>query len=716
MVEDTGKIASTHGAPPISLPALRQDLALYPTSASLDGSPAWTIHDPAANRFYRIDWLTFEILSRWHIGDPAAIADDVGQHTTLSPVAEDVMELATMLARSHLVDATSPRDTTRLTAELRHSQKHWAHWLLEHYLFFRVPLWRPMGFLTLFAPWVTWVFSRWFWAVMLTCLVLGLFLVSRQWDMFVNSFSAFGKWPSLLGMAVALSLSKVLHEFGHAFAAHRAGCKVPTMGVAFLVMWPVLYTDVNETWKLRDRRQRMVVGAAGMLTELGIAVLATLAWSFMPEGPLRAATFFLATSTWLITLAINASPFMRFDGYFLLMDFLGIENLHPRSFALGRWWLREKLFALGDPPPEVVPSRLQRFMVVFAVAVWAYRFTVFLSIAFLVYYFFFKALGILLMLVELGWFLLRPIGMELRVWWQRRRDMMKHPRAWISLGLLAGLGWMSTWPVAETMRVPAMMTISQRQMVYAPAAGILVNEWVQQGQAVKKGDPLAKLESPDLDHQLKQAQLGQEPLRMQVERQGLDERLREQGGGLPSRYAKATTSVKGYTNEKNRLTLTAPIDGIILDRNEQIRAGEWVSAKEGMYFIGSKQRVQVDAYVGDESLDRVQVGMNARFVPESLNWAPVDCKVQEIDRVNVGALDKPALAASYGGAIAVKNDSREGLIPVAATFRVRLGDCTSTENISVELRGTALIETEWSNPLRLMGRRIMAVLNREMGF
>lgn len=700
----------------IYLPALRQDLALYPAPPAMDGAPSWNLHDPAANRFYRIDWAAFEVLSRWHLQDPTLIAQSICQETTLVLNEQDVIELASMLVRSHLVEATTARDTQRLSAEFTSSRKHWAHWLLEHYLFFRVPLWRPMSFLQTCYPWVSWAFTRWFWTGILMCLVIGVFLISRQWDTFLHAFSAFGQWSGLLGMGLALTVAKVLHEFGHAFAAYRAGCKVPTMGVAFLVTWPVLYTDVNETWKLAERKQRMMVGAAGMLTELAIAVLATLAWSFMPDGPLRAATFFLATSTWLITIAINASPFMRFDGYFLLMDILGIENLHPRSFAIGRWWLRECLFNLGDPPPEVFPVYFQRFMVAFAAAIWVYRLVLFLSIALLVYYFFFKALGIFLLLVELTWFIARPIFMECRVWWQRRGDIMKHRRAWISLAFIATVAWLTTLPVAETVRAPAMHSIAQRQEVFAPVSGIMVDEWVKPGQAVKKSEALARLQSPDLDHQLQQAQRGQEPLRFQVERQGLDDRLKEQGRTISSRLSKAGQSVQDLTKEKNRLTLNAPIDGIVLERNDQIRKNSWVAAKEWLYFIGANQQSRVEAYVGDDVLDRISVGMKARFVPESLNWQPVDCTVQEIDRVNIGTIDKPALASVYGGPIAVKADNRQGLIPVAATFRIRLDDCTPNLHAPIELRGTVLIETAWTNPLTLLTRRVMAVLNREMGF
>ena len=76
--------------------------------------------------------------------------------------------------------------------------------------------------------------------------------------------------------------------------------------------------------------------------------------------PLRAGVFLLATTTWLATLAVNASPFMRFDGYFLLADYLGLPNLHNRAFALARWRLRKALLGLDDPVPEHFPEARRR--------------------------------------------------------------------------------------------------------------------------------------------------------------------------------------------------------------------------------------------------------------------------------------------------------------------------------------------------------------------
>lgn len=700
----------------VSLPPLRQDLALYPGEPEADGSPTWTLHDPAANRFYRIGWAAFEILSRWGLGSPARVAQAVNAETTLEASADDVLGLAEMLARSHLSEASTANDSRRLLDAHQAGRRHWAKWLLEHYLFFRVPLWRPMRLLRALTPWVGWAYTRGFFLVLAGLLLAGLFLVSRQWDGFVDSFQAFDHWSGFIGLGLALSFSKVLHEFGHALTATRYGCKVPSMGVAFLVMWPVLYTDVNEAWKLPARRQRLRIAGAGIATELGLAVLATFLWSFLPEGPAKVAAFMLATSTWLITLAINASPFMRFDGYFLLCDWLGIDNLHARAFAFGRWWLRETLFALGAPPPEAASPGRQRFLVAFAYATWAYRLVLFLGIALLVYHFFFKLLGLFLMLVELGWFIARPVAREGGVWWKQRKAIMKHPRSWASLALFAALAAALALPLQTTLQAPAMLTLAARQAIHAPVAGVLQAPLPQVGQALRQGEALFRLRSPDIDFQLAHARLREAPLRWQQERQALDESLRRQGGVIGKRQQEAAGSIQAWSREQDRLAINAPLNGVVLEVNDQLNVGGWVAADEWLAFVGQPRGVRVEAYVEEADLERLRPDAPARFVPETPEWPLFQCRLAGIDRSNAAVLEHPALAVPHGGTLAVKGRGREGLIPATSHFRVRFDRCDPAVAPPRELRGTLHIEAERASLLARWLRAAQAVLLREAGF
>ena len=195
-------------------------------------------------------------------------------------------------------------------------------------------------------------------------------------------------------------------------------------------MWPVLYTDTNDVWRLKNHRQRLAVSSAGVLTELGIALWATFLWVLVPDGLLRSMLFLLSTTTWVSTVLINVSPFMRFDGYFILMDALDMPNLHGRSFALARWKLREWLFALDEPRPEQLSPAREHGLIAFAWATWIYRLVVFLGIAVLVYHFAVKLVGILLFMVEILWFVLMPLRLELKAWAERWPRMIDEVPAW----------------------------------------------------------------------------------------------------------------------------------------------------------------------------------------------------------------------------------------------------------------------------------------------
>src|SRR3954453_22400495 len=102
-------MAATAGAGPAGrLLPLREEIAIFPGPAALDGSPSWTLHDPSSNRFYRLGWREFELLSRWDSGTVAALAARVEAETTLRLEQDDVDDLVKFLFAFDLLRASSP--------------------------------------------------------------------------------------------------------------------------------------------------------------------------------------------------------------------------------------------------------------------------------------------------------------------------------------------------------------------------------------------------------------------------------------------------------------------------------------------------------------------------------------------------------------------------------------------------------------------------------
>jgi putative peptide zinc metalloprotease protein len=677
------------------------------------------LHDPAANRFFQIGWPAFEILSRWPLDDAAAIVAGVNRDTLLNISGDDIEALLRMLRQQNLLVSQSAADTGHLLAHKEAGRSGSAMWLLKHYLMIRIPLWHPMPFLRRAAGFASFAYHPTFWAIVAACAITGLGLVSRQWDEFVHTFHGYADLQGIVEVGIALGCAKVLHEFAHAFTAQRYGCRVPTMGVAFLVMLPVLYTDTTEAWKVASRVRRLRIGAAGMLSEIALAAFATLAWSLLPDGGLKAGAFLLATTSWIGTLAINASPFMRFDGYFLLSDWLDIPNLHERAFALGRWWMREQLFGLGDPQPEPCRPSRRRFLIAFSFATWLYRLVVFFSIALIVYHAFFKALGLALFCVEFGWFILRPVIQEVSVCWKRRADLRwcrQTGRTAVLAVLVIGL---AVLPWHAGVSAPAVFGPQQAQGLYTVAPGYLAAAPVpaHDGQQVSAGEVLGAVVSPDLEYRLKAAQADEALLRWKVEQQAFDDRLRQQGVALAKRWEAARQTVAGLRDEIGQLTIRAPFAGTLGVPGDALAAGTWLPRGEHLFDVIGPAGIKGNAYVDEYDVARVAAGEPAVFISSLAEMPAVQCTVQAVDKVNLGALDEPSVASVYGGPIPAEQDRKtHQLVPLQATWRVRIGGCAGTTALDRTLAGTVMLGAGRESYAGRWLRELAAIVQREAGF
>jgi putative peptide zinc metalloprotease protein len=442
----TAALPEPSGAQALPMPvlaSLREDLVLFPSSDNLDGSPTWAVQDPVRNKFVQIGWLEFEMMVRWQ-PNPVLLMKSLVQETTLRPSLEDVLAFGHFLRAQGLVRIESREDLALARkVPAKPGLTDW-RWWLHNYLFFRIPLARPDKLLADVVPRLEWLFSPATLLVLALLSGMGVVLAARQSELFVQTFVDSLTLAGLLSFAFALMLAKTLHEAGHAIVATRYGVRVAHMGVAFLVLWPMLYTDTGESWRLRDHRQRLHIAAAGMSVEMILAGLALLGWALSPPGPLRSACFYLATTSVVMTLALNLSPFMRFDGYYVLSDAMDMPNLHERAGAIAKTWIRRTFLGWQDPWPEHFAPNKHKALLCFAIGTWIYRLGLFLGIAVAVYLMFFKVLGIFLFAVEIVWFVMRPVYTELRTWRARRRDIH---RGRASLWLLLLGHWSMGLPV-----------------------------------------------------------------------------------------------------------------------------------------------------------------------------------------------------------------------------------------------------------------------------
>lgn len=131
----------------MALPALREELDLFEGPRLANGQPSWVLHDPVRQQFFRIDWLTFEILSRWGLGDTRTIIANIERDTPLEVSPEDLEATFKFLSEQQLLRVEGGEAIRKMAERKQSGKSQWWQWLIHHYLFFRVPLLRPDAWL-----------------------------------------------------------------------------------------------------------------------------------------------------------------------------------------------------------------------------------------------------------------------------------------------------------------------------------------------------------------------------------------------------------------------------------------------------------------------------------------------------------------------------------------------------------------------------------------
>lgn len=659
---------------PQALPQLRSDLRCTSAVDSRTGEPSATLSDPSRNLFFQLDWPSLEILRRWSLGNPEAIVNDVLTSTPLTIGKDDVLTLLKFFSENHLLAPHDNRAVARMVKELAHSRRAWIKNLLHQYLFFRLPLVQPDAWLSRWVGVASLFFSSAFLWLSLGVLLVSAALLSQQADVFWSTFLDTMSWEGLTAYALTLLLIKTLHECGHAFAAKRFGCRVPVMGIAFVVLWPMAYTDTNDVWRLKEPRQRLAVSSAGIITELLIAIWASFAWLLLPDGAFREAAFFLATTSWVLTVLVNASPFMRFDGYFILSDFLDMPNLHARSFALAKWRVREWLFNLNDPCPEEFGPAARRSLILFAWATWIYRLVVFLGIALLVYHFFFKLLGIFLFAIEIYWFIVHPIAKEIGVWASRFDDIRSSEKSkrrlsgWMILALL--LLTILFVPLPARVTTVALVKPPQTMTLYAPSGAQLNEIAIKENHKVRQGDPLVSLWSPELEARWQRVFAKEERLRWMASAASLSTTDIAQWQTRQEQWAEALAEKRATEEEIALLRPTAPFDGVIRDLTPDLRVGQWLAPRESIAVLVSQGPLIVETYIYEHDIAVIRAGDTAFFTPHSIDGPTLRLSVTAID-ADPGKTLPLIFDSRAGGHISTRQQGST-VVPETSVYRVQL--------------------------------------------
>ncbi len=696
-----------------ALPHIRQDLQILGAPQAEDGARRWFIFDPVRNAFHMIGASGLTLLKHWQAGPIETLYARVSPHG-LSET--DILAMSDFLYAQNLT-LEPPGGRSDSFADREAAKRRPFYEILIHkYLFFRIPLFAPDRFLRKTYPLIAGLFSKYTLIFIAILGVIGLYFAAAQWDQFTRTFWHFFTFEGLLFYVLALAVIKSCHELGHAFIAHHFGARVPTLGIAFLVMFPILYTDTTDAWRLVDKRQRLLIDGGGMIIELIIAALSIFLWAFLPDGPMRSLAFFAATTSWALSLLVNLNPCMRFDGYYLISDGFGVQNLQQKGFDLGRWKMREALFNLRADKPHNADGVRLFGLLTYAYATWIYRFFLFIGIALLVHHLFPKAIGIILFSVEIIFFIIRPIWAELKNWWSFKMDIISHLRGRMTLAFVLLAIILMLIPHQNYINAPARIEPAHHRDVFSPQPAQITKIHIHNDMQVQADDILFELHSPSLSHEIAQSRARLRLLRAQLDRRSSNLSERRSGSLLEDEYRREQSRLDGFTAQQDRLTLRAAQDGRISDIPLRLHEGRNVTATTRLARIAAPQKAALIALAPEQDAAAIPSGAPFKFIANDPGFPAIKSRLTRLAPTARAAIDEAELTSQYGGKIAVHPEKDGAFIPVNSVYDVRSDLIPPPEYQGRTVIGIARIKAGRKSYAARMGRQVLRVLIREGDF
>jgi putative peptide zinc metalloprotease protein len=700
--------------PETPLPRLRHDVRVETAGVDHLGFAKVVVFDPVQGTYFQISWPLSATLLCWRdCGTVEALTARVQAAYAAAITDESVAALGQFLQSNQLIELDQAGAWRQMAGKALATKPKRLMWLAHNYLFIRIPLVRPQAALERLLPMFSVVFAARFWFAIGAVGLVGLYLSMRQWSALQSAFSDAFKMQGLVIYAVVLFALKAIHELGHGLTTVRYGCRVPSMGVAFMLGTPVLYTDTSDSWRLGRRSERLAIVFGGIAAEMVVATIALAVWPFLSDGIARQICFAIVTSAVVSSVLINLNPFMRYDGYFALSDVLRVPNLQARAFDLALWRLRELLFDLRRPAPEVLAPNLEKTLIVYAVLTAVYRVFLYMAIAAMVYHIGFKVLGILLWLFEVVFLILLPIGRELMHWWESRAEILASRRIrYAVLGPVAAAAALCL-PWVTVVEIPAVLQAKRDEPIHLPSEAMIVEAHVTNGTYVTAGQTLFIAASPTLDHQHARAIAEAAAISARLMRLNASDKERSERLTLESRHRRAQNKTEAIERLMQQLTVRAPFDGQVVDLDPAALPGTWQSKKRELARIVSTVGVRARGVVGDTDLARITVGNSSRFVADDSSIPILPLRLTTIATAGNGRLSEPVLAEKFGGP--VQADEKNGeLIHRQGWVDVHFDADVAAPTQAV--RGVVVASASGVSPLRLAFNQIARVLVREQGF
>jgi len=626
------------------------------------GKTWYVVQDTYSHRFFRITPQAWRFISALN---PQRTVEEVWRdfierHPEDAPGQDEIVRVLSQLHMSNLLYTAEAPDTVSVYNRSKLQRQRELRGKLMSFLYVRVYLWNPDRWLDRLMPLIRLMTSPLAGAAWLAMVLAGASTAVGHWDALFDKTQGLFSVSNLPWLFLCLSAMKLLHETAHAFVCKRFGGQVHAFGIMFLILTPLPYVDMSSTWAFKNRFNRALVGAAGMMCELFMAALATIVWAKTSPGLVNSLAFNLMVVGSVSALAFNGNPLMRFDAYYILADLVDIPNLYQK--AQQQWLYFGDRYLLGTREAEspATDRREWWWFTAYGLLAFLYRIPVAFGIVLVVLDQWF-AVGLVMGAITLTTMFVMPFKKLVahlrgpRVQRNRQRAV-----ATVALILATVLGVGQFVPFPYSIRASGILQASQSTIIHPIAEGALVKTYAHNGDMVKRGSILAVLANPDLDYEVELVRQQQREVEMQT-RQSVF-RLPADIAPLEQRRGALERQMRELEKLRAQLVIRAPHDGEWVAPGLQERDGAWIPRGQSLGEVVKGDRFRFVAVVPQEQADEL---FRHRFDGAQLRLnGQADVRVP-VSRLTLIPFQRERLTSSAlgimgGGEIAVRPTDQSG--------------------------------------------------------
>lgn len=575
-----------------------------------------------------------------------------------APGQEEVIQLLSQLHHSNLLFFRSQADHAALLERSSKQTRKEHLSKLMAFMYLRVPLWNPNGFLNLFAPILNPIMSKFAFMIWLVVIGFGLHAAIENWPKLSEQGQGFLAPDNLILLYVSLFVLKLFHELGHAIALKRFGADTHTMGLMFIVFTPLPYVDATATWSMRSRAKRFVVGAAGMYVELFFAAISAVIWANTAPGLLNSMAFNMMIIGSISSLLFNGNPLLRFDAYYMLSDWLDLPNLYQKASSQWLYYFDKWLLATPKTENPAESSYEQFWYTSYGFLSYFYRLAI---MAIIIFYAadMWIGLGIALVVIALAIWVVIPFFKLIKYLSTSLKLRKNRKRAWIaSFGALFFLiGLMSLLPLPYAIKAPGIVQTQESKQIYTQSGGKLLFALEETGGWIEKGEVLARFENADLQQQRVFLEQQKREVEWQI-RQAL-EKSQNDLETLQKRWGSLDEQLADVDKRLEDLVVYAPFSGYWLPDKLQYKVGYTFNQAQ---FLGRMINPQRFKFVGVVSQEKASALFESVNLQASIRiTGQTDDSLSgttEIIPYRKTILPSPVLSWERGGPIRAKMNQR----------------------------------------------------------